>query len=79
MDKTERIALLEEAVALEKAGATWTLRHVAAVTGWSERFLRASDLPKSHEEGHGATGKARIVYEPADVRTWQRKRLRKAG
>jgi len=79
MQRTDRIGLLEEAVALEKAGATWTLRHVVALTGYSERFLRASDLPKAHEEGHGLTGKPRIVYLPADVRDWMRKRTRKAS
>jgi hypothetical protein len=79
MQRADRIALLEEAVALEKAGGAWTLQHVAALTGYSDRFLRASDLPKAHEEGHGATGKARIVYIPADVREWMRKRQRKAS
>ena len=79
MQRVDRIALLEEAVSLEKAGAYWTLRHVVALTGYSDRFLRDADLPKAHEEGHGPTGKPRIVYLPADVREWMRKRLRKAG
>lgn len=79
MDKQNRIALLEEAVALEKAGAHWTLKHVCAITGYSDRFIRGSDCPRASEEGQGPTGKGRIVYQPAEVRDWQKKRLRKAG
>jgi hypothetical protein len=79
MQRADRIALLEEATALEKAGSTWTLQHVVAITGWSDRFLRASDCPRAHEEGHGAKGKARVVYLPAEVRAWMQRRLRKVG
>lgn len=79
MQPRDRITLLEEAVSLEKAGAYWTLRHVLAITGYSERFIRTSDCPKAAEEGHGATGKARIVYLPAEVREWMRKRLRRSA
>lgn len=74
-----RVELLEEAVWIEKAGGVWHQRHVAAVTGYSPRFIRASDCPKRYEEGHGPTGKERVVYLPAEVRDWMHRRLRKAG
>jgi hypothetical protein len=79
MKPGERIALLEEAVVLEKAGSLWTQAHAAAVAGESPRTLRSSDCPKSHVEGQGPKGKPRLVYVPADVRQWMQKRLRRAG
>jgi hypothetical protein len=75
------IQLLEEAVALENAGGTWTQKHASAVAGYSVAFLRNSDCPKHYEEGDGPKGKKRLVYFPGEVREWKRKRLitKKAG
>lgn len=77
----DTVTLLNEAEALERLGGTWTQKHAAAVTGYSPSFLRISDCPKDYEEGHGPTGKARVVYVPAKVRAWKRARLltRRAG
>jgi hypothetical protein len=77
----DTIRLLDEAVALERAGATWTQKHAAAVTGYSVAFLRTSDCPKSFEEGNGPKGKPRVVYVPVDVRAWKaaRRLIAKAG
>lgn len=72
---SDTIALLDEAVALERAGGTWKQQHAAAVTGYSVSFLRASDCPKHFEEGNGPKGRPRPVYIPAEVREWKRKRL----
>lgn len=79
MTTQSRIELLEEAVAIEKAGGYWQQKHAAAVTGNSPRTLRSSDCPKSYEDGQGEKGKARVVYVPADVREWMRRRLRKSA
>lgn len=76
---TERVELLEEAVWIERAGGVWLQRHVSAVTGYSVRYVRASDCPKRFEEGNGPTGKPRVVYVPAEVREWMQRRLRKAS
>lgn len=79
MTPKQRLQLLREAVLLEQAGGTWTQKHVSAVTGYSVSFLRASDCPKSYEEGNGPHGKDRVCYQPAEVRDWRSKRLRKAS
>jgi len=65
------VQLLNEAVALEQAGGTWSQKHAAAVTGYSVAFLRSSDCPKQFEEGNGPKGRPRVVYLPADVRAWK--------
>lgn len=77
----DTIRLLDEAVALERAGGTWTQKHAAAITGYSVAFLRTSDCPKSFEEGNGPKGKPRVVYLPGDVRAWKASRrvVQKAG
>ena len=69
------VRLLEEAIALERANAHWTQRHAAAVTGYSETFLRRSNCPKHYEMLEGAKGKAKIVYIPAEVRSWKASRI----
>jgi hypothetical protein len=74
----DTIRLLEEAVALERAGGTWSQKHAAAVAGYSVAFLRNSDCPKHYEEGEGPKGRARLVYFPAEVRSWKSNRLVKA-
>lgn len=78
---TDTIRLLDEAVALERAGGTWTPKHAGAVTGYTPDYLRISSCPKHHEEGNGRTGRARVVYFPAEVRAWKASRLldQKAG
>lgn len=74
----DTIQLLNEAVALEHAGGTWSQLHAAAVTGYSASFLRASDCPKRFEEGNGPKGRDRVVYIPAEVREWKARRLKVA-
>jgi hypothetical protein len=72
--KRDKIKLLEEAVALEKAGATWTQAHTAAICNYSESFIRRSDCPKHYEIGAGPRGKGILVYLPAEVREWKERR-----
>lgn len=74
----DTVALLNEAVALEHAGGTWTQKHAAAVTGYSISFLRNSDCPKQSEEGNGPKGRPRVVYLPTEVREWKQSRLIRA-
>ena len=78
---TNTIALLDEAVALERAGGTWKQKHAAAVTGYSVAFLRTSDCPKQLEEGNGPKGRPMVVYDPTAVRAWKsaRRITQKAG
>jgi hypothetical protein len=68
---SDTVRLLNEAVALEAAGGTWSQKHAAAVAGYSVAFLRASDCPKEFEEGNGPKGRPRVVYLPAKVREWK--------
>lgn len=77
----DTVRLLDEAVALERAGGTWSQRHAAAVTGYSVAFLRRSDCPKDYEEGDGPKGKPRTVYVPQKVRAWKdaRRLTQRAG
>lgn len=79
MKSRELTDTLREAVALEQAGGTWQQRHAAAVTGYSVSYLRNSDCPKHHEEGNGPKGRPRLVYLPAEVRTWKLGRLRRVA
>lgn len=67
----DTVTLLNEAMALEKVGGTWTQKHAAAFTGYSVAYLRISDCPKEFEEGNGPLGKHRVVYIPEAVRTWK--------
>lgn len=71
---SDTVRLLNEAVALEQAGGTWTQKHAAAVTGYSVAYLRSSDCPKAFEEGNGPKGRPRVVYDPAMVREWKASR-----
>lgn len=73
--RNDTIRLLDEAVALERAGGTWKQPHAAAVTGYGVSFLRTSDCPKHSEEGHGPKGRPVVVYVPAEVRAWKAARL----
>jgi hypothetical protein len=68
---TDTVRLLDEAVALERAGGTWSQKHAAAVAGYSVAFLRNSDCPKHYEEGEGPKGRQRLVYFPDEVREWK--------
>lgn len=79
MKSRELTDTLREAVALEQAGGTWQQKHAAAVTGYSVSFLRNSDCPKHLEEGNGPKGRPRLVYLPAEVRTWKQQRLRRVA
>ena len=76
---TDTIRLLEEAMALEKAGGTWTQRHAAAVTGYSVETIRVSDCPRQYEKTPTSTTNPRLVYLPAEVRAWKAKLLKRAG
>lgn len=67
----ETIRLLDEAVALERAGGTWTQLHAAAIIGYSVAYLRRSSCPKHHEDMQGPKGKGRVIYVPSEVRTWK--------
>lgn len=70
---TSRVALIEEAIALEKAGSTWEVKHVAAVVGRSPSFIRNSDCPK-HTEPAGPRakkGRPKVVFTPSEVRAWK--------
>jgi hypothetical protein len=72
------IALLREAVELERAGGRWSQKHAAAVAGYSPSFLRNSDCPKRLEDGEGPKGKPRVFYLPAEVRAWLGERNERA-
>lgn len=65
------IRLLDEAVALERAGGTWSQQHAAVITGYSPAYLRRSTCPKDYEEQEGPKGKFRVVYDPPKVRAWK--------
>lgn len=67
----DTIRLLDEAVALERAGSTWTQLHAAAVIGYSVAYLRRSSCPKHHEDTGGPKGKGRVVYIPSEVRAFK--------
>lgn len=73
---SELVRLLDEAVALERADATWTQKHAAAVAGCSATYLRRSDCPKHYTDGQGPTNKPMLVYVPSEVRAWKAARLK---
>ena len=75
---SDRVAAMTEARAIEETGGQWRLRHVAAITGYSESFLRRSDCPRFYDISGGSTTKAAIWYEPAEVREWKAARLSRA-
>lgn len=68
-----RTQLVEEAVALERAGGTWAVKHAAAVTGYSPSHIRNSDCPKHTEPGgpRSRKGRGKIVLIPKEVRDWK--------
>jgi hypothetical protein len=72
---SKRVKLMAEARAIEEAGAEWRVAHAAAVTGYSESFLRRSDCPRLYDVSGGSTTKASVWYDPAEVRAWKAKRL----
>jgi hypothetical protein len=75
-----RADVIEEAIALEKAGGTWRQKHAAAITGYSQTYVRNSDCPKHFEKGNGPKGKHIVIYEPSEVRQWKaRQRVREAA
>jgi hypothetical protein len=74
--RKDKIVLIREAIALEDAGCNWTQAHVAALCNRSVSYIRNSDCPKSHEDGHGPKGKRLLVYQPAMVRAWMSARVR---
>lgn len=76
---TDTIRLIQEALALEAAGGTWTQPHAAAVTGYSVASIRASECPKHHEQSPTAVTKPRVVYFPAEVRAWKAGLLKKSA
>lgn len=76
---TDTIRLLNEALALEAAGGTWTQAHVAAVAGYSVASIRVSDCPKHYEQTPTSVTKPRLVYLPAEVRAWKAKLLKKSA
>lgn len=76
---TDTIRLLDEAVAIERAGGTWTQQHAAAVTGYSVESIRISDCPRHHERTPTVTMRPRLVYLPAEVRAWKAGLLLKAS
>lgn len=74
---TEKVAIIEEALALEKAGANWETKHVAALVNRSRAYIRYSDCPK-HTEPPGPRsrkGRGKPTYVPAEVRDWMKARL----
>ena len=63
--------VIDEALAIERAGGTWTFAHAAAVTGYSVSALRHSDCPRKHERTPKGITKDRVVFIPAEVRAWK--------
>lgn len=70
MTSAERVALLEEAAAIERVGGDWRLRHAAVVTGYSESFIRRSDCPRYYDMDTKTP-----FLKPAEVKTWKAARL----
>jgi hypothetical protein len=70
MTSAERVALLEEAAAIERAGGDWRLRHAAVVAGYSESFLRRSDCPRHYDIDTKTP-----FLKPSEVREWKANRL----
>ena len=62
-----RVALVEEAVALERAGGEWKVRHVLAILGchkatlYRDRWLMARAIRQP----------GGLAFRPADVRLYQ--------
>lgn len=75
----DTIALINEALALEKAGGTWSQAHVAAVTGYGVTSIRNSDCPKHYERGPNSTIRPKLIYLPHEVRAWKAGLLKKAS
>lgn len=66
------VALIREACALEQAGMRWKVKHVAAMTGYSDSFIHNSDCPKHPVPGGHRSKKEKpmIEFKPREVRTW---------
>lgn len=64
-------AIIDEALALERAGMTWSFAHVAAITGYSVNYIRHSDCPREHERTIEGVKRDRTVFMPAAVRLWK--------
>lgn len=65
-----RADVLADALAVERAGGTWSIEHVAAFTGLGVSVLHRSDCPRDHERS--LTGvRPRLVFVPAKVRAWK--------
>lgn len=77
MPKQTKAQILEEALALEKAGARWQIKHAAAFLNRSESFVRNCDCPKHAEEPgpRSVKGRGRTTLEPAEVRKWDAERV----
>lgn len=72
MPKQKKAEIIEEAIALEKAGMRWEVKHVAALSNRSPSYIRYSSCPKHTEPGgpRSVKGRGKIVFIPAEVRTW---------
>jgi hypothetical protein len=81
---TDRIALLEEARALEQAGGTWRVRHVMAVLDCSRASVYRCTWIMKRRIKRGEKRKSHIGFHPSDVRLYQamqsgRNPIQKAG
>jgi len=72
-----RLALLQEAAALEQLGGEWSVEHVAAFCLVSVSSIYRSDCPRIEKSGPRAIhGRSIIRFDPKAVRVWNASRTK---